>query len=119
MPFFLFFPFLFSSLDAILSLSLSLSLSLPLSLSLSPCEGAVSAPSINATIKVSTLLVLDLTSHPTLPNVSAPHLTAPAVINKEPGSPHLTHPWDTDCLVNNISDVTLLSREGRNDEARR
>ena len=99
--------------------SLSLALSLALSHTLSPGEGAVPAPSINATIKVSTLLVLDLTSHPTLPNVSAPHLSVPAVINKEPGSPHLTHPWDTDCLVNNISDMTLPSREGRNDEARR
>lgn len=73
------FPFffprtLFSSLNAILPLPFSL------------CEGAVPAPSINATIKVSTLLVLDLTSDPTLPNVSAPHLSAPAVINKEPWS---------------------------------
>lgn len=54
--------------------------------SLPPSDGAVPATSINAMIKVSTLLVLDLTSDPPLPNVSAPHLSAPAVINKKPRS---------------------------------
>lgn len=62
-----------------------------------------------------TLLLLDLTSHPTLPNVSAPHLSAPAAINKELAD--LTHPWDTGCLVNIVSDVTSPSRGGCDDEA--
>lgn len=36
------------------------------------------------------LLVLDLTSHPTLPNLSTPHFSAAAVLNKEQSS-HILH----------------------------
>ncbi|MED6241260.1 hypothetical protein ATANTOWER_005436 [Ataeniobius toweri] len=58
-----------------------------------PSEGDVPPPSINATIKVSTLLVLDLTSDPTLPNASTSPPTAPAVVNKERGSLSVHISW--------------------------
>ena len=70
------------------------------------------SPSINAMIKVLTLLVLDLTSHPLQPNVSTPHIPPPAVSNKEAGAADPTHPWDRDCLVNNLLDMTVVRREG-------
>lgn len=41
------------------------------------------SPSINVMIKVWSLLVLDMTSHPSLPNVSVPHLSLSAASNKE------------------------------------
>lgn len=81
-----------------------------------PSEGPVPPPSINATIKASSLLVLDLTSHPSLPNASTSPPSAPAVVNKEQGVPLRAHPSDPDCLVNNLSDVTLPRGSGRHDK---
>lgn len=59
------------------------------------------------------LLVLGLTSHPTLPNLSTPHFSSAAGLNKRAQLAHLTHARVTGWRVNIVPDLTFYQREER------